>query len=283
MFILSRLITFLPLLALLAPIQEARAQEASPWVQGHSSRARLVAGGGTPAAPVAGVQIELDGGFKTYWRTPGEAGLPPAFDWSKSVNVESVEVLWPAPARFEDPGGIVYGYQGSALLPVRVRPQDPAKPVSLALKLDYGVCKDICIPVQAELSLKLPKGASSATRSMIDGALARVPRPQPLKAEGELSILGIEPTGADGEPRLAVSVKVPAGSSPRLFVEPPESWFLLATPTVKAREDGTRIFLVEVLERPTDAAGPIDLRLTLVAGDKAVETTTSLDAARLGR
>ncbi len=234
---------------------------------------------------MAGVQIELDPGFKTYWRSPGEAGLPPAFDWSRSANVESVEVLWPAPARFEDPGGIIYGYKGNVLFPVRVRPLDPAKPVSLALKLDYGVCKDICIPAQAELSLRLPKSAAPALRSAIDAALARVPRPQPLRAEGELAVIAAEPTSVDGQPRLSVSVRAPAGSSPSLFVEPPENWFMLAPakPTASEGGTGTRTFLVEVLERPADASGPVDLRLTLVAGDRSIETTTSLDAARLGR
>ncbi len=285
MSFLSRLIKLLPLLALLAPIQEVSAQESSPWAQGHSSRVRLVGGGGTPAAPLAGVQVELDAGFKTYWRSPGEAGLPPAFDWSKSANVESVKVLWPAPSRFEDPGGIVYGYKGSVLFPVRVRPQDSAKPVSLALKLDYGDCKDICIPAQAELSLKLPKSAAPAIRTALEGALGRLPRPQPLKADGDLSILSVEPTEAEGKPRLAVSVRAPSGSSPSLFVEPPDNWFLLAPaePTGTASEAGARTFLVEMLERPADASGPVDLRFTLVAGDRAIETTTSLDAARLGR
>jgi DsbC/DsbD-like thiol-disulfide interchange protein len=285
MTILSRLVTFLPILTLLAVPPGASAQEASAWAQGHASRVRLLGGGGAAGGLLAGVQIELDAGFKTYWRTPGEAGLPPAFDWSTSVNVESAEVLWPAPDRFEDPGGVVYGYQGRVLLPVRVRPQDPSKPVALALTIDYGVCKDICIPAQAELSLKLPKSAAPAVRSALDNALARVPRAQPLKADGELSIVAAEPSTADGKPRLAVRVKVPAASSPSLFVEPPENWFLLAPaqPTANASEPGRRTFLVEVLERPPEASGPIDLRFTLVAGDKAIETTTSLDAARLGR
>jgi DsbC/DsbD-like thiol-disulfide interchange protein len=280
MTILSRLVPVLPILTLLALPPGALAQEASAWAQGHASRVRLLGGGAA-----AGVHIELDAGFKTYWRTPGEAGLPPAFDWSKSVNLESAEVLWPAPARFEDPGGIVYGYQGSVLLPVRIRPQDPSKAVALALTIDYGVCKDICIPAQAELSLKLPKSAAPAVRSALDNALARVPPAQPLKADGELSIVAAEPTTADGKPRLAVTVRAPAASSPSLFVEPPENWFLLAPaqPAANAPDPGTRTFLVEVLERPLAAGGPVELRFTLVAGDKAVETTTSLDAARLGR
>ncbi len=165
---LSRLITFVPVLALLGPTPASHAQEASPWTEGHRSRVRLVAGGADGAGQLAGVDISLDPGFKTYWRNPGEAGLPPAFDWAKSTNVGAIEVLWPAPSRSEDGGGVSYGYQGQVLFPVRIRAQDPGKPVGLALKIDYGVCKDICIPAQAELSLKLPAKASASTREAIE-------------------------------------------------------------------------------------------------------------------
>ena len=285
MYTLSRPAVFWPILALLGTPLAASSQEASPWTEGHHSRVRLLAGGPQGSGHLAGVEIGLDPGFKTYWRNPGESGLPPAFDWSKSVNVEAIEVLWPAPTRSEDAGGISYGYHGQVLFPVRIRPRDPAKPISLSLKIDYGVCKDICIPAQAELQLRVPKTPSPALRTLIESALARVPKAQPLRAEGELSILAAEPSMANGKSRLAVTVRAPAASSPSLFVEPPESWFLLApaqaTPT--ASEPGTRTFLVEVLERPREASGPVELRFTLVAGDKAVETATSLDAARLER
>jgi DsbC/DsbD-like thiol-disulfide interchange protein len=280
---LSRLITFVPILALLGPTQASHAQEASPWTEGHRSRVRLVAGGADGAGQLAGVEISLDPGFKTYWRNPGEAGLPPTFDWSKSTNVGAIEVLWPAPRRSEDAGGVSYGYEGQVLFPVRTRAQDPSKPVGLALKIDYGVCKDICIPAQAELSVKLPANASASTRAAIEAALARVPTPQPLNADAELAVLGVEPSAGAGKPRLAVRVRAPLDSNPTLFVEGPDNWFLLAAPQAVAPGAGAKAFLVDVLERPRDAAGPIHLRFTLVAGDRAVETTTSLDAARLGR
>ena len=284
MSILSRLITFLPALALLGVAQSAVGQEASPWIEGHRSRVRLLAGGPERGVQLAGIEIGLDPGFKTYWRNPGEAGLPPAFDWSKSTNVEAVEVLWPAPSRSEDAAGVSYVYQGRVLLPVRVRPQDPAKPISLGLKIDYGVCKDICIPAQAELSLRFPKHAPNTAQGPIERALARVPKPQPLNAEGELAVVAAEPS-ASGGPALAVRVRVPPGSTPTLFVEGPENWFLLpaSRPLPTAEAGGTLTFPVEILERPRDAAGQVALRLTLVAGDDAVETQASLDAGQLQR
>jgi DsbC/DsbD-like thiol-disulfide interchange protein len=171
------------------------------------------------------------------------------------------------------------------LFPVRIRPQDPAKPVSLSLKIDYGVCKDICIPAQAELSLKFPTSIAPAARALIEAALARVPKPQPLGADADLAVLAAEPTTFAGKSRLAVKVRAPLDSNPSLFVEGPDNWFLLAAPQPFqiALNAGTKTFLVDVLERPRDAAGPVNLRFTLVAGEKAIETTASLDAARLDR
>src|SRR5215208_4080574 len=235
----------------------AIAGEASPWVQGHHSRARLVAGGADGAARLAAIEIVLDPGFKTYWRSPGESGLPPAFDWAGSENLSAAEVLWPAPHRFEDAGGVAYGYKDRVLLPVRVSPNDSAKPLRLALKLDYGVCKDICIPAQALLALALRPGEAGSPAPEIAAALARVPRPQARGAPG-----------AD------------------LFVEGPEGWYVAAgrlqpLPAASGGADGR--FLVEIFERPKDATGSLDLRLTLAAGERAVETAARLDTARLPR
>jgi DsbC/DsbD-like thiol-disulfide interchange protein len=285
MAILSRIIIFLPVLALLSVSPGAYGQDASPWSVGHRSKVRLLAGGSDAGGWLAGIEIALDEGFKTYWRNPGEAGLPPSFDWSKSTNLEIAEVLWPAPARSEDLGGISYGYHHQVLFPVRVRPRDAAKPVGLALKIDYGVCKDICIPAQAELTLKLGEtAASSSLRGLIEEALAKVPKPQPLNAESDLSILGVRMMSGH-KSKLMVTARAPAGSSLTVFVEGPDNWFFQPTadPTQIAPGQGNKqTFSIEVLERPLDG-GRVDLRFTLVAGDKAIETTASLDAAPLER
>ncbi len=281
-----------PLLLLAACLMSPAAGSAQgepPWVTGLHSRVQLVPAAPAADAPahLAGLVIRLDPGFKTYWRHPGESGLPPAFDWSKSKNLEGVEVLWPAPSRLEDGGGVSYGYLDGVVLPLRVTPRDASKPVDLSLKVDYGVCKDICIPAQADLALRLlPK--PGAEHAGVREALARVPTPQSLGADGDLSIVAVEPITADGKPMIAVAVRAPAGEKPQLFVEAPNVWFLAPAgamdPAARGpphRADGS--FLVEIAERPKDAAGPLDLRLTLVAGGRAVETTARLDSARLPR
>jgi DsbC/DsbD-like thiol-disulfide interchange protein len=278
-----RAIIFLSLIALLAVAGETSAQDASAWVDGHRSRVRLVAAG----RELAGVEIALDPGFKTYWRHPGEAGLPPTFDWSKSTNAAEIEVLWPAPARSEDLGGVSYGYAGGVVFPVRVRPREAGKPVRLALAIHYGVCKDICIPVDAALSLLLPKVAT-AHRPLVEDALARVPRRQPLGAGADLAILAVEPLAPHGKGSVSVRVRAPSDASPELFVEAPDGWFVaprhpLERSARPGSPPGSGRFVVEVLERPREATGPVEFRLTLVAGGRAIESTATLDAARLER
>jgi DsbC/DsbD-like thiol-disulfide interchange protein len=272
-------------LALLGLPPGANAQDASPWSVGHRSRVRLLAGGPDASGWLAGIEIALDEGFKTYWRNPGEAGLPPSFDWSKSTNLETAEVLWPAPARSEDLGGVSYGYHGQVVFPVRVRPRDTTKPIGLNLKVDYGVCKDICIPAQAELSLKLgDSAASSPLRGLIDEALAKVPKPQPLNADGDLSILEAR-IGSGHKSKLTVTARAPFGPFPTLFVEGPDNWFFQPTPNptqIILGQVSKQTFSIDVLERPPEG-GRIDLRFTLVAGDKAIETTATLDAPPLER
>jgi DsbC/DsbD-like thiol-disulfide interchange protein len=85
---------------------------ASPWVELHNARVRLLAG--PPAAKsaksyLAGVEITLGEDWKTYWRMPGDAGVPPNFDWTGSFNVASVEVRYPSPSRLHEPGAETIG------------------------------------------------------------------------------------------------------------------------------------------------------------------------------
>src|SRR5215468_6275898 len=97
------------------------AGDASPWQKESHSAVRLLAGSSSGAVLLGGIAFQLQPGWKTYWRTPGDSGVPPRFDFSKSDNVEAVTVLWPAPTRFDDgASGYSVGYHDQVVLPLRI-------------------------------------------------------------------------------------------------------------------------------------------------------------------
>ncbi len=247
------------------------AQGMPGWSQGLHSRVRLVSGDRTGTQWLAGIDMALDPGFKTYWRNPGESGLPPRFDWAGSENVASVDVKWPAPSRSEDGAGVSYVYHDNVLLPLVVQAVDVAKPVKLVLSIEYGICKDICIPANATLALTL--GAGPSQQAEIAAALHdKVPRVQAIGAPGPVSILSLGPN-TDGKPGFSATLKSPPGEAPNLFVEAPEGWYFST-----AKPDDHNRVSVSLDEKPKDAAGPVTVTLTLVAGQNAVESEVKLDA-----
>jgi hypothetical protein len=147
------------------------------WVDGHASRVRMMVGRITAQAGetqkiVAGIQIELRPGWKTYWRHPGDAGgVPPNFDWSKSTNVAEARVVFPAPKRLTDETGDTIGYKENVVLPVVITPSDAARPIDLKLDFTFGVCREICIPAEARLALDVPHGMSLTMPDELSEAL----------------------------------------------------------------------------------------------------------------
>ncbi len=149
----------------------AWAQDASPWERELHAATRLIAGESIKSSDAkwarAGIEIRLDPGWKTYWRYPGDSGVPPTLDFSGSENVKSVSAFWPAPERFADgAGGNSIGYVGDVVLPLRIVPDDASKLSSLHVKLGYAVCGKLCVPAQAELGLTL-SGKVGAEEQMI--------------------------------------------------------------------------------------------------------------------
>jgi DsbC/DsbD-like thiol-disulfide interchange protein len=237
------------------------------WAKAAKSEARLVAAG----AKLAGFEIRLAPGAITYWRDPGEAGVPPAFDFSGSENVANVEPIFPAPRRIaESDGSEAFGYDAGVVLPLRVEPKDPSKPVSLALHANYAVCEKICLPAEARLALTLLPAAESPYAGLVRDTLGHAPRPVPPKAFGELA-----PDGADGW-RLCAPAQ--AGAPRDLFVEPPPGWWVSSTSAASGADQNC--FRVTLHEKPKDAALPVPLRLTLTGGGGAVETTIEAPALR---
>jgi DsbC/DsbD-like thiol-disulfide interchange protein len=249
------------------------AADASDWSQGQYSAARLIAGS-TPAGSGvlrAGVEVKLAAGWKTYWRYPGDSGVPPRFDFSRSQNVASVDVAWPAPHRFSDPGGDVIGYKGDVILPLRVKPEKPAEPVVLDLKLDYAICEKLCVPVEASAQLALPGGVGDADTALT-AAEQRVPRPVAL-GEGSPTITGIRRNGE----RIVVDVAAPPDMAIDLFAEGPTEEWALPLPQALPGSDGVRRFAFALDGLPAGAtANGATLRLTLVSPRQAAEVKHTL-------
>lgn len=258
--------------------QAARAGDASAWETGNHSAVRLVAGAREGAALRAGIEIKLDRGFKTYWRYPGDSGMPPRFDFAQSENVKDVTVLWPAPKRFPDGGGgTSIGYGGQVILPLRVEPLDADKPVTLRLSIDYGVCDKLCIPVDAKLELALT-GKPGANDAALAASEARVPKPVALGADAPVAIRTFTREAGD-KPRIVVDVAAPAGAAVDLFAEgPAPDWALPLPQPDKAAPAGVYRFAFELDGLPPGAsAAGATLRFTAKAGDAAIETLGRLD------
>lgn len=269
MMIARPLLAALSVLAFAAP---ALAEPTSPWARDAASALRLVDAGRGPAGQrLAAVAITLDDGWKTYWRQPGDSGVPPRFDFSGSRNVASVAVTFPIPERAHDESGVTNVYHHEVTLPLAVTPKDPSEPVELALVADYGVCEQVCVPVRSEVTLRLeadggfPGPAAAAVRR----AVAQAPKPKALGApDGPLAIASIvrEGNGFD------VGVRAAAGAL--LFAETGEGGFVPSPEPLPPRADGLARFHVALPDGPAPAA----LRLTLAAGGDAIETLAPIDA-----
>src|SRR6202166_3295546 len=171
---------------------EARAQDSSPWQRDAHSAVRLLAGSRSGAVLMGGIAFQLQPGWKTYWRTPGDSGVPPRFDFSKSENIEAVTVLWPAPAKFDDgAGGHSMGYHDGIVLPLRIVAKNTDRPVTLRADINYAVCEKLCIPVEANAELAFASVASTEDSALF-AALDTVPKPASVGDPNPLTIRDVK-------------------------------------------------------------------------------------------
>jgi DsbC/DsbD-like thiol-disulfide interchange protein len=255
---------------------EVRAEDASPWQRDAHSAVRLLAGSRSGAVLLGGVAIQLQPGWHTYWRTPGDSGVPPRFDFSKSDNVEAVTVLWPAPRKFDDgAGGTSLGYTQQLVLPLRIVAKNTDKPVTLRASINYAVCEKICIPVDASAELGFASVASTEDGTLSE-ALNAVPKPANVGDPNPLTILDVK---RDGKTNVLVDVIAPEGKDVSLFVEgPTPDWALPVPKRVEHGPPGVKRFTFELDGLPPGAsADGAALKLTLVGGDRAYEFNVNLN------
>jgi DsbC/DsbD-like thiol-disulfide interchange protein len=268
-------------LGMAAAGRASAADDASTWDGDARSAARLIAGArpaGQTAPLRAGIEIRLKPGWHTYWRYPGDAGVPPRFDFSGSQNVKAIEVLWPAPQRLPEAGLNTIGYERDVILPLRVIPQEAARPVTLRIKLDYAICEKLCVPAQSKAELALT-GGQSTQDPRLAAAEARVPRKVALGAGQTLAVHAVRREDGGGRPRVLVDVAAPAGASVDLFAEgPTEEWSLPLPVAVNGAPGGLRRFMFELDGAPPGAKyeGAL-INLTAVTDGDAIEVPIHLD------
>lgn len=245
----------------------ARAETASAWNQHPNSRVRLIAAGDG----LLGVELEMAPGWKTYWRMPGDAGVPPSFDWTGSQNIRDMDVLYPAPIAMTDQGGVAVGYKGRVVFPIRFKRTDAAAAGKVAVEFSYGVCKDVCIPVESKLVLDLPQGSADPS-AVVTAALAQVPRVTREPAKTDPALVSAISDVAGAAPKLLLTTR----GATDVFVEAPDGLYV---PLAQRVEDkgGVATYLVDLAKSPDlkELAGKT-LRVTVTGPASAIETTIEL-------
>ena len=266
------------ILAVVWLLPQAQAQQATNWAKVLHSQARLVRGVMQPDGSIeAGVHIKLDPGWKTYWRVPGDAGVPPEFNWLRSVNVSDVTVLWPAPIRFRDQYGDGIGYKDEVVFPIVVSPADWTKASTVKLTLHFAVCNDICAPVRADLALEIPV---QSVRPQYAGLIARYMSqvPKPVEEGDGLRIVNVGTEATDRDVHLVVDIAHEDGSNAvDVFLEGPEELYFNTPVEVAAGVDQQKRYRIRVDgEDGTDALNDARLNFVLVQGDKRVAQSWQL-------
>jgi len=229
-----------------------------------------VDGSGDLATIPLALHIVLQPGWKTYWRSPGDAGYPPQIDVSGSSNVAHAELLWPVPHRFQLFGLQTFGYGEEVAFPLMVTPAKAGQPISLNAKIRYLVCEQICVPQESTLALDLPSGpaAPSTFAPLVNRFASLVPK------GAERIGWSVEQVGFDPESQLVIDVKSASEvlSAPDVIVEgAPDFYF--GPPKVELSSDRHAARLLVPVERLN--SGPevsaSNLTLTLFDGARGVE------------
>ena len=252
----------------LALLSETAAAVRSSWNDVGEAQVRLLAQANDEGTIDGGVEIALDPGWYTYWRNPGEAGIPPTFDFSGSKNVAAVTVRYPTPERYDDGTSVSVIYRDQVVFPISVTPAVRGEPVTLNLDLAFGVCREVCIPATAAAELAIPTDPvpDPLTAESLARFEARLPGPP------EPGRFAVEDVTREGDV-ISVLVRTPESSYLDLFVDGP-SERIGGQPTLVSRDGPIARFAIPVAGEP---GGPGEqLRLVAVAGSRAIEATAPI-------
>lgn len=218
---------------------------------------------------VAALHLSLKPGWKTYWRAPGDAGIPPEFDWSGSRNLGGIGVTWPTPQVFHENGMRSIGYTHEVVIPLAIAPHRVGQPVHLSGDMELGVCSDVCMPHTLHFDAIID-GSETAPTPAIAAALAQ--RPYTAAEAGVTSATcRIEPI-ADGL-RVEARVVMPsAGGSEEMVIEPGQADIWVSEP--KTRRAGNAVIATTDMIHVSGGGFALDrsaIRLTVIGASHAVD------------
>lgn len=243
----------------------------SNWVGDKRVAVRLITASGNTSGDtlLAGLEFRYEPGWHGYWRTPGDAGIAPQFNWTASGNLTGEQVAWPAPTRLEIDGLQNSIYSGDFALPVILHLANPDAKTNLSVVVDYAACAQICVPEHARLDLGIEPGtaAQSAEANIIARASAKVPGPPELSGT-QVSEIFLENDGPRWSLVLSLHSKAIPFDSPDLFVEGAGAG-LPPAPRVEFGDDRrTAKFSVPL---PANLVLPAPLTVTFVDGGRSFE------------
>lgn len=247
---------------LLAAVMPASADDLPPGI----TSAQLLPGHVAPdGTRITALDLRLKPGWKTYWRSPGDSGVPPQFDWSGAANVAQATPLWPRPEVIESGGERTLGYHDRLVLPIALTPAAPGQPMAGQVAIDLGVCENVCVPVHVLLDLPAPEPAGAPADPLIAAALSRAP--DQGKAALDCTLTDI----ADGV-QVAAGLAASADPDTVAAMELAEPGVWVSQPDLR-HEDG-RLTATADFVGPTGkpfALDPAKVRLTLIDPQGAVE------------
>jgi DsbC/DsbD-like thiol-disulfide interchange protein len=254
-------------LSLLLGLGAPASAERSGWSAADRSQIRLLLSPAPRGSTLSGgLEIALEPDWYTYWRHPGEAGVPPSFDFSGSRNVASVQVLYPAPERHDDGFSVSLVYRDEVVFPLLVTPLDASQPVTVAVEASFGVCRDVCIPTRA--GAEVTSSHAAATDPLAEARLSRFrPRVPKVSEPGRFDVEAVTVE----EDALLIDVRVPGSSPADLFAEAPSGWYL-GQPSLVSQQGGVARYSLSLAGRPADTVikGQV-FRFVATAGGEAIE------------
>lgn len=236
----------------------------SDWYEAAGGRVRLITAGRPDDKGViqGTLQIDLKPGWKTYWLDPGDAGVPPSLDVTKSTNVASAEMSFPPPHRYDDGFAKWAGYDQSVSFPIAFTLADKSRAGQIEADVFLGICETICVPLQATLTLDTASDPDNADDAAdVEAATAALPGP-------EQPDFGVTLVSAGKDELLVEAAFAGDPSSVDFFLAGADGYQF--APPVRRQDGDKLLFSVPILERPDKTPDKGGLRYTLVTEAGAV-------------